>query len=277
MQLYDDIAPRLKQVRAELCYTQKQIADAVGARTPSWKDNEVGKTIPGGKVLAGLSKLGVNIDWVLTGEGEMMISRPPSKALDGLLKALEGLVVERKLEISGKDYIPWYKIDQAATQQIKDFAYALANDAKNHSSQDYGAEFAMVAHYDVEASAGHGSVVEREPEIGKLAFRKAWITRKGLSAKDLMAIRIKGDSMSPTIRDASIALVDGSKHDFRDDGIYVLQYDGHLVAKRLQRDAIGGGVLIKSDNQAYETQKISRDKLDDLFIIGRVIWVGQEV
>jgi len=144
-------------------------------------------------------------------------------------------------------------------------------------SDDIGIEFTTVAQYDVEASGGHGSIVHTEPEIGKLAFRKAWLEKKGLTVEQLAVIRIKGNSMFPTIRDAALVLIDTKQESFSDDGIYVLQYDGYLIAKRLQRDALTNGVLIKSDNSDYETQTITPEQLDQLYIIGRVIWAGQEV
>jgi len=83
LQFFDGISARLKLVRSTLGLTQKQISDKIGAKTPSWKDNEAGKTIPGGKVLAGLSRLGVNINWVLTDDGEMMIGDGSHAPLPG--------------------------------------------------------------------------------------------------------------------------------------------------------------------------------------------------
>jgi phage repressor protein C with HTH and peptisase S24 domain len=140
-----------------------------------------------------------------------------------------------------------------------------------------GVEFSLVPQYNVEASAGPGRVVERESEVGKLAFRRDWIRQKGLSAKDLVVIRIVGDSMSPTIRDGALVLVDTSQEHARADGIYVVMVDGHLVAKRLQKDLAGGGLYIRSDNPAYREQYLTAEQAENISIIGRVIWAGGEV
>ena len=67
---------RIKSVRNHLGCTQKDISEHVGCKFRAWQSYESGKSIPGGKVLAGLSKLGVNVDWVLTGDGEMMDNTP---------------------------------------------------------------------------------------------------------------------------------------------------------------------------------------------------------
>ena len=136
--------------------------------------------------------------------------------------------------------------------------------------------FALVPQYDVEASAGGGSLVECESEIGKLAFRRDWIQKKCLSAKDLVVIRITGDSMSPTIRDGSLVLVDTRQERLQEDGIYVLVVDGHLIAKRLQTD-FRGGVYIRSDNEAYRDEHLNADEAINLFITGRVVWAGGEI
>lgn len=139
------------------------------------------------------------------------------------------------------------------------------------------AEFVLVPRYNVEAGAGAGRVVERESEIGKLAFRRDWLAQKGVAVKDLAVIRVKGDSMAPTIRDGSLVLVDTRQEKVAEDGIYIIMKDGHLVAKRLQVDFATGGVFIKSDNPAYHQQHVAKDAAEGLYIIGRAIWAGGEV
>jgi len=139
------------------------------------------------------------------------------------------------------------------------------------------AEFVFVPRYNVEAGAGAGRVVERESEIGKLAFRRDWLAQKGVAVKNLAVIRIKGDSMAPTIRDGALVLVDTGQEKVTQDGIYVLMYEGELVAKRLQVDFAAGGVIIKSDNPAYDQQHVAKDAAENLYIIGRAIWAGGEV
>ncbi|OGA49509.1 MAG: hypothetical protein A3F74_19570 [Betaproteobacteria bacterium RIFCSPLOWO2_12_FULL_62_58] len=139
------------------------------------------------------------------------------------------------------------------------------------------AEFVFVPRYNVEAGAGAGRVVERESEIGKLAFRRDWLAQKGVAVKNLAVIRVKGDSMAPTIRDGALVLVDTGQEKVTQDGIYVLMYEGELVAKRLQVDFAAGGVIIKSDNPAYDQQHVAKDAAENLYIIGRAIWAGGEV
>ena len=79
--------------------------------------------------------------------------------------------------------------------------------------------------------------------------------------------------MAPTIRDGALALVDTSECVAVSDGVYVLQLDGHLMAKRLQSD-FSGGVYVRSDNPAYREQHLSADLAANLRIVGRAIWAG---
>lgn len=63
----DKISERLKDVRKKFGYTQKQMGESIGSSLSTWQDYEAGKSIPGGNALAGLARLGVNINWLLTG------------------------------------------------------------------------------------------------------------------------------------------------------------------------------------------------------------------
>ncbi len=138
-------------------------------------------------------------------------------------------------------------------------------------------DFALIPRYDVEVSAGHGAQVDVESEVGRFAFRKDWLRQEGLNVKDLALVTVRGDSMEPTIREGSMVLVDTSECQVSDDAIYVLRVDDtHLVAKRLQMD-FDGGVYIRSDNLAYETQHLNAGRVERLTIVGRVVWSGGKI
>lgn len=80
---------RLKRIRTHLNLTQSQMADAVGVKYRSWQDYETGKSIPGGKVLAGIAKLGINTHWVLTGDGQILAgARPAVSCGEGVMQTI---------------------------------------------------------------------------------------------------------------------------------------------------------------------------------------------
>lgn len=133
-------------------------------------------------------------------------------------------------------------------------------------------DYAYIPLYDAECSAGHGSWNEGCRVLTQISFTKYSLRKQGLDPKALSAIRVDGDSMEGVISDGDAVLIDHSKQEIRGEGIYVLRLDGHLYAKRLQRQF--DGVSIISENKAYDTIMLPNDRLDELDIIGQVVWSG---
>jgi len=137
-------------------------------------------------------------------------------------------------------------------------------------------DFALVPRYDVQASAGHGSVVENENIIDYLAFRKDWIRKSlGASPSDLAIISARGDSMHPTISDGDTLLVNLKESSITRPGIYVVHLGQGLVAKRCE-ELPGGHITLKSDNNLYPAMGVPPEERDSLKIVGRVVWIGHK-
>jgi phage repressor protein C with HTH and peptisase S24 domain len=136
--------------------------------------------------------------------------------------------------------------------------------------------FAMVPRYDVTVIAGHGALSERGNVIDYMAFPRPWLIREGLHEVDLALIQARGDSMEPTISTGDLLLVDLRENIPRDDGIYVIQTDFHLVSKRVQR-MFDGSIYIRSDNPAYDPQQLDEAQVEQLTIVGRVVWVARRL
>jgi len=66
-----NLGDRLKQARENLRFTQKEMAAALNTNPQTLRVYESNKSIPGGNVLEALARLGININWILTGEGEI--------------------------------------------------------------------------------------------------------------------------------------------------------------------------------------------------------------
>jgi phage repressor protein C with HTH and peptisase S24 domain len=129
----------------------------------------------------------------------------------------------------------------------------------------------QVPFLDVQASAGPGI---RPPQIETLAymtFSRSLLRRFNVRPEDTHAISARGDSMLPTIADGQILLVDRSVRRVREDAIYVVSDDGDIRIKRIQR-GLGGGLILKSDNPAYEAEQVTSDQAEKLKIEGRVFW-----
>lgn len=65
---------RLKYAREFLGMTQKEVAARCSVSVQMWQAYESGKSVPGGKVLEGLARLGINVNWLLTGEASVALA-----------------------------------------------------------------------------------------------------------------------------------------------------------------------------------------------------------
>lgn len=124
------------------------------------------------------------------------------------------------------------------------------------------------------AALGEGVVPDEYAETHKLKFRADSLRRKHLRPDRLAVIYGRGDSMTPTIKDGDAILFDTSDRDPRDGGLYVITYDGDLLAKRLME--LDGSWYAKSDNDSDpKWRKPKRlDPTRGLEIAGRIRWVA---
>lgn len=152
---------------------------------------------------------------------------------------------------------------------------SIAADASAPAQSELS-DFALIPGYNVQVSAGNGSIPGNEEPTRRLAFRHRWLKYRGLNEKDLVMVFTKGDSMEPTIADNNTLMVDTSDTDPQDGGIYVIRNDGHLLVKRTQI-APGQGVWLISDNKEYDKLLVQFDKTEDLEVIGKVVWIGKDI
>ena len=88
----------------------------------------------------------------------------------------------------------------------------------------------------------------------------------------LLAARIRGDSMEPTIFNGDTVICDDLG--YQEDGIYAIIFEGKGFVKRLQR--VSGGLKIISDNAVYESM-FAKNDTEGLKIIGKVHYVLHKV
>ena len=68
----------MKAVREAFGESQKAFADRIDVKWRTWQQYEADNRAPGAQSLRSLADLGVNVNWVLTGRGEMMVSGQPA-------------------------------------------------------------------------------------------------------------------------------------------------------------------------------------------------------
>ena len=121
-------------------------------------------------------------------------------------------------------------------------------------------------------SCGRGTVVLDEADvtpvrIGKEVIKDIW---KVSTPEVLKLFKASGDSMETTIEDGNILLVDTSRTDYHNGGIYVLTINNDWFVKRL-RLKINGDLEIISDNPKYEPEILKPNTDIEINVVGRVI------
>lgn len=122
---------------------------------------------------------------------------------------------------------------------------------------------------ETKLSAGGGAFVLSEEIEGYYAFRKSWLRRVSSGTKNLVLMRVIGDSMSPTIQEDDTVMIDIGKRSIREGMIYAVRFEDTVMIKRLTFRP-GGKILIISDNrQEYESYEA---EMRDLHVIGQIIF-----
>lgn len=125
--------------------------------------------------------------------------------------------------------------------------------------------------YEVRASAGYGATVSTEAVVEQIAFDRSFLADLGASPERCTIIWAHGDSMQPTIPDGSILVVDHSQTDVRNGCIYVINVADDLLVKRARR-RLDAALELVSDNAMYPPETVSADRLDQLRVVGRVVY-----
>lgn len=102
----------MKAARASLRLTQDELAKSVGGSKRGIQQNESGETEPGSTVLRGFLGLGINANWILTGEGPMRIDDlKPAGTLDPARLKLAVETVEEGLHQTRRTMAPEKKAE----------------------------------------------------------------------------------------------------------------------------------------------------------------------
>lgn len=205
--------------------------------------------LPGLEILVEIARTaGVSVHWLATGEGPKHL---PAEKAD-----LEDLWVRHA--VFG---------DEDAAGKLKQ----IKEEQSRYLREPEPGEFRFVYPVKVSAAAGHGCEVEAELPGPRLAFRSDWLRAEGIDPARLAVIRVKGDSMEPTLADGDSIAVDLGDRDPSRPGIFVLRVDTGLVVKRLQLD-LQGRIVARSDNPAYG-ELVGNPA--DVHMVGRVVWAGR--
>lgn len=231
------LGARLSQIRELAGYeSRKSLALELQINPETLGGYERGDTVPDHDFLTRYhKKFAVDLNWLITGEGAKL-----QTANDFIQARAHANTVSEIMALQG-----------AAVWQNSDFI--------------------PLPKYTVEASAGPGISPGAEVPVDVVAFDRQFLRDRGASPDQCTVIRARGDSMVPTIPDGSLLVVDHSQREISNGYITVIAIGDDLLVKRIRR-RLDGMVELISDNPTYAPELIATDRLEQLRIVGRVVY-----
>ena len=124
---------------------------------------------------------------------------------------------------------------------------------------------------EVRASAGPGAAAVSEQADGIISFDPRFLRDQGAVPEKCSVIWAHGDSMMPTIPDGSALIVDRSQTEVKNGSIMVIGVGDDLLVKRVRR-RLDGLIDLISDNSAYAPETLGPAALQQLRVVGRVVY-----
>lgn len=250
-----DISSRLRQARKLAGWDSA----AAAARRFQWNyttyaSHENGQTVPPTKWLTLYADaFGVRADWLISGRGLMSASKP--KLVSGYDPDLaEPIQADDPTSIS-----LGVRINETGTLDLP--AGTLIEHAVYGGAGNGG--------YAMEVSVGG-----ERGELGAAtwAFPPAFLKNElhlSLTASDI--VRVRGDSMEPTLWDGDRVIVDRNDTDVRVDGIFAILDEGSLIIKQVEivRGTDPIEIVCKSRNSTYSAFNLVLD--GNTRVVGRVV------
>ena len=235
------IGPRIKALRERLGLKQAEFADKLGIARSSISRIEQGERPPSAELLFGLACFfGVDLMEMLCD-----VAASHTQTVDA--------------------------IDVAA--HVRPVIRAAGDSLEDLPQQGIADDYLAVPLVEGRVAAGPGGVVWDQVES------LVWVYRPALGRRHrLIAVRVGGDSMSPTIPDGAIVIIDLDQ--WQPNGerqhIWALRTaDGDAQVKRLHR--MDGGLIIMSDNAIDYPPEIAWTGDLRRLVIGKVIWMWRSL
>lgn len=113
-----------------------------------------------------------------------------------------------------------------------------------------------------------------EPEYeadALLKMSRFWVEKNGYSLEHLIAIKIRGESMEPSLYDGDVVIINTADTTPSDAAVFAVNYEGEAVVKRMMRDA--GEWWLTSDNP--DNRRFPKKRCrggSECMPVGRVVW-----
>jgi DNA-binding XRE family transcriptional regulator len=243
---------RLKSIRTSLGYrNQTDFAEKLGITqtTLSKYENET-IDIPD-EIKIKLGGFGINLHWLLTGEGTSFLNAGVGAAPAGQKM---GVIPPGQLSALADGEGP----DTTAVRHLG----GKPTPIRMFGTGDLPKGSFEVPLLDQRLSAGPGAALPEEDESRALIRAPAYLAQYG---ENIAALTVDGDSMEPTLHRGDMVVCDSCG--WSGEGIYALRIGGSGFVKRITKAP--GKVVIISDNPKYPTRE-EPEGSEDFSLIGRV-------
>lgn len=240
---------------------------------------------------------GVTLQWLATGEGQIIpgdVNEMENQRIismmtddDELKEKLDVLAnqkVRHKLqlykELKDKIQLPDYSKEIVSTalsgSKVGPFDDEEIVQLISELNSPFSDEFALIAGYRVQVSAGNGSLNgDQSGPCRHLAFRKKWLKYRGFNENDLVIVWAKGDSMEPTINNNDTLVVNIARTRPQDGNIYVFRNGDELFVKRYQ--TVPGAWRLISNNPVYPPMDIVKHDQHQFDVVGQVVHIAKDI
>ncbi|WP_323790092.1 S24 family peptidase [Thalassovita sp.] len=217
--------------------------------------------------------VGVSYDWLASGRSRTHVDHELSGELSR--RELDSLLSLDRTNMSNSD-ISTLDEEVALLRSLiaaEDEWMKLASRNHRLRAQDSSvfSEMTNLPVYSVEASAGLGLPVGDEIQMGVVAFDRGFLKDRGANPDQCSVITASGDSMQPAIPDGSMLVVDHSQTEVKNGLIMVVNVGDDLLVKRIRR-RLDGLIDLISDNPLYPPETLGPNTLEQLRVVGRVVY-----
>ena len=150
----------------------------------------------------------------------------------------------------------------------------IENGAGEKHIKDYDTtRFDKIPKVRARLSAGGGSFEVNSDIEGYYSFQKDWLRKHG-STENMVLMDIFGNSMEPELKDGDTVLVDQSQKAIIAGAIFALGIDDTVMVKRVEKEP--NKLVLRSNNEAYAPVYLEGPEMENIRIIGKVIWSCRE-
>jgi phage repressor protein C with HTH and peptisase S24 domain len=180
----------------------------------------------------------------------------------------------RRIEAAVGEQPGWMDVprEQRETGGVPQNILHLLPSAKPvHAADQDDPSMTQIRRVKIKVQAGiTGFQVEPEHYDGETqGVPTKWMLKEGLSKDALVSTTVRGDSMEPALYDGDVIVVNTRDTQLVSGVVYVVNYEGEAVVKRMLRDA--GQWWLTSDNADQRKYHRQLCKGAECIVIGRVV------